>query len=734
VADGLLSPDDMMLEGLASGGSILSEDPNFRRFTFLPLGYDASKPVGMPRVQSLRPAIPNALLGAFESANIPSQVLGGELQYGTPEFDQAAQQFSMDFGMLPAVGGALLTPAASNTLRMGAGGGVTRNVRSIDPMGFYSEALEQAKMLPMKSGTGEQFRSMLLKRGVKPDEIKFTPELEGLLAQPRVTQEELVGLLEKNKITPYQQQFFGGDAEFEGMNFPDEAKVLPADEAFGYDYLLERGYEIAEADPVEVADFMAGQVIRRGGKFPDEDQLKVVTAIKEDRVSDLNNRESDLYIDNPFISDNINELEETLILLADDEYQYNPVLRLFDPDTGYEILGSDEIGYTIKNENGDSLRGERYSLSEARIEAENDAMERGLIGFGDGQTRFSDYTEDGGTDYRERLIQIPKYEGSTGDDFTYGDHFDEPNIAVHTRTKSRKMEDGGSTLYVEEMQSDWGQQGRQSGFKREGDEARLDEINSDPILFDYFANDKKRISMYDDAVNGLAKKLGLVRAKADVNPEFFYNGQLKHPDGSPAITSAELLEFLNGRNAVMYPVGEGIVPLTKDLFPENYQKVLDEHLRLERKATPLINESIEIEGRMEAAPFVTGSDKFTRLGIKSLLKEAVDEGQDYLSFSNGDVQMGRWNEEGLVDYYDKIIPKQAEKVAKSLDPDAFVGIKNIKDVEDLGGNRGKGRLVIEITPKMRDAIRGGQPLFTVPSLPLSGILSDDKKTQQQGLL
>jgi len=195
-----------------------------------------------------------------------------------------------------------------------------------------------------------------------------------------------------------------------------------------------------------------------------------------------------------------------------------------------------------------------------------------------------------------------------------------------------------------------------------------------------------------------------------------------------------LLEFLNGRNAVMYPVGEGIVPLTKDLFPENYQKVLDEHLRLERKATPLINESIEIEGRMEAAPFVTGSDKFTRLGIKSLLKEAVDEGQDYLSFSNGDVQMGRWNEEGLVDYYDKIIPKQAEKVAKSLDPDAFVGIKNIKDVEDLGGNRGKGRLVIEITPKMRDAIRGGQPLFTVPSLPLSGILSDDKKTQQQGLL
>jgi len=134
VSNGLLSPDDMMMQGVATGGSLLSDDPNFQRMTFLPFGFDR-RLSPMERLKNLEFAVPGAVLGAVESAQIPGRVLSGE--YGVagienPAFMDAATQFSMDYGMLPAVGGAVLAPATQNTLRMGA---VPRSAKEIkDPM------------------------------------------------------------------------------------------------------------------------------------------------------------------------------------------------------------------------------------------------------------------------------------------------------------------------------------------------------------------------------------------------------------------------------------------------------------------------------------------------------------------------------------------------------------------------------------------------------------------------
>ena len=48
-------------------------------------------------------------------------------------------------------------------------------------------------------------------------------------------------------------------------------------------------------------------------------------------------------------------------------------------------------------------------------------------------------------------------------------HFDEPNILVHLRMNTRTDADGNKVLFLEEIQSDWGQKGRKEGF--EGDKA-----------------------------------------------------------------------------------------------------------------------------------------------------------------------------------------------------------------------------------------------------------------------
>ena len=47
---------------------------------------------------------------------------------------------------------------------------------------------------------------------------------------------------------------------------------------------------------------------------------------------------------------------------------------------------------------------------------------------------------------------------------------DEFNPLFHIRTKDRTTPDGKKVLYVEELQSDWGQQGRNKGFKLEGED------------------------------------------------------------------------------------------------------------------------------------------------------------------------------------------------------------------------------------------------------------------------
>jgi GGDEF domain-containing protein len=131
-------------------------------------------------------------------------------------------------------------------------------------------------------------------------------------------------------------------------------------------------------------------------------------------------------------------------------------------------------------------------------------------------TRYSDYVEPGGEDYKELLLTLPSsgksstrsaaeirelpdgrfearvegdnmgrfgtreeaervvnmYHGPNATqkqltspaDFKSG-HWDEPNILAHVRMNDRPLEDGRRALHVEEIQSDWHQQGRERGYR-----------------------------------------------------------------------------------------------------------------------------------------------------------------------------------------------------------------------------------------------------------------------------
>lgn len=124
------------------------------------------------------------------------------------------------------------------------------------------------------------------------------------------------------------------------------------------------------------------------------------------------------------------------------------------------------------------------------------------------ETRYESYTLPGGKDYNETTLTIPKpmseynqfsdmlhakygnipfdeapltkAERKTLDNITnkegngvyfvpqahrYGNDVNDANRLLHYRTNVRPVENGKSALFLEELQSDWGQQGREEGFK-----------------------------------------------------------------------------------------------------------------------------------------------------------------------------------------------------------------------------------------------------------------------------
>lgn len=700
--NGLLSPDDMMLagpQGTMSGGF----DRNALMRSLLGQGEYADAGMILPYAKTPEGQTVWSFPAPIQAiARTSARAMGGMPLEFDPNTGLPSEAVLADAAEAAGAftGAGLLAPKPAGAIGMsGGGGGVTRPIppRDIDDLGFYSQALEAATLLPQAKGTGQQMEAMLLKAGVKPDEIAFTPGMRGLLDQPQVTREEVVGLLQQNRIRPEEEVFYGGEESFSGMNFPAEAETLDVYKAFGSDYVNEQADEFMFYNTEYFLDAI-GDIPKKTqyGEIP-ETKEQITQALLDGNIDDLDVN-TEMF------------LRQKAEKLAIDQYNFDPVVRLQDPDTGYEIVGSDEMGYTIRDDGGNAIgpRGNDipYSLSEARIQAENHAMDRGLIGYSGGETRFSEYTEPHGTNYREILLQVPEYEGMKGDFYESG-HFDEPNVVVHARTKDRKMaKDAGDTLYVEELQSDWGQQGR-GMFIKPGEREALPELYEESnkyfeVLADIHAKESK---MHADMMKRLQKKIG---GKYD-----YYKGESNlydTVDGKEVNTvsnEALMMEMRRAKDGVVKIAGAEVE--AKDLIDE-YQALQEKYYKIDAEHMKIIEQINKIKQGFDAAPFVGSSEKFAEVGIKRLLSKAVKEGKKYVSFSSGDVQYDRWNEEGLVPFYDKIIPKVAKKVAKRFDPDAEVGPMQVRMDEKNMADKAE-RLTIEITPKMREAIQEGVPLF-----------------------
>ena len=164
-------------------------------------------------------------------------------------------------------------------------------------------------------------------------------------------------------------------------------------------------------------------------------------------------------------------------------------------------------------------------------------------------------------------------------------HFDEPNILVHLRMNTRTDAQGNKVLFLEEVQSDWGQTGKKEGFTKQ---------ISKPIKTEEEVNEE------DSLIDKEAKeKFGLPFA------------------------NIPMLEEIN-------------TPEARDLIRRINLNTQD-FLALDQEGRGLLNKGIP------TAPFVTDTNAWTKLGLKVALKEAVKQGADKIAWTTGEQQNERYD-------------------------------------------------------------------------------------------
>lgn len=88
--------------------------------------------------------------------------------------------------------------------------------------------------------------------------------------------------------------------------------------------------------------------------------------------------------------------------------------------------------------------------------------------------KFAKYQVPGGKNYREIVLTLPD---QPGEGYVSG-HWEEKNPLLHVRVSDRVDDQGKKVLYVDEIQSDWHQAGRDKGYATPEQMKRKDELES----------------------------------------------------------------------------------------------------------------------------------------------------------------------------------------------------------------------------------------------------------------
>jgi hypothetical protein len=369
---------------------------------------------------------------------------------------------------------------------------------------------------------------------------------------------------------------------------------------------------------------------------------------------------------------------------------------------------------------------------------------------GDKPPKFEKYSLPGGENYREVLLHLPTQNVSEEEarrilnakpdtelsqsDINYASrkvadeykssHWDDPNVLAHLRMSDRTGPEGEKILHLEELQSDWGQEGRKKGFKGQhtelpSDRKVIESVNArnEPIFhIEGPSGEAETAREYnrENAINSwLNNRSSVPKAPYITNTQSWTDLGLKRALQEAAEGGYDKLIWTPGEEqAARYDLSKHLKKIVYD--PDDKTLSYMEHGRLGYETMEDIPGNVEpheIENHIgkEAAERLLATEPHKLSGNHIL------EGED--------LKVGG---EGMQSFYDKIVPTQLNKLIKKLDPNAKI---------EMGGHTidiGKGKPtqyrdfdeytkapdsrqvkahVLHITPELRKRVLEGLPAY-----------------------
>jgi len=402
------------------------------------------------------------------------------------------------------------------------------------------------------------------------------------------------------------------------------------------------------------------------------------------------------------------------------------------------------------------------------------------------QGKFSQYVLPGGTNYREVLITLPaedrlpvgysvvqqegvwKIADNSGNivmgDFLYGQtkeiatrnaisylksgqiapvfqssHWDQPNVLVHFRLNDRVDADGKRVLFVEEIQSDWGQQGRKVGFVPTATrrQAIIDEYNAAKVELaaaqpgtDAQANAYERVDRAEQAYNKEINDASIPRAPFVETTDGWLNLGLKHILLEATQGNYDSVAFVNGRqSADRYDLSKQVREVSWTGYDSRGAAKLV-------TITPLQGNLIEIPIDDRGVAISTGSQFDGKPLDEIVPKEIADQ---IMAERSGDISGEglKVGGRGMLEFYDKIVQSAVNKLLKKygggklgnvvlpnmkqqeMEADAERMGMNVADVLDLADSAeyAQAQPGFDITSELLKKLESGLPLFQAMPAP-----------------
>lgn len=278
-----------------------------------------------------------------------------------------------------------------------------------------------------------------------------------------------------------------------------------------------------------------------------------------------------------------------------------------------EIYGVRNWNLTAKSVEAAQEETRQILIKEKLLAAKAQSSDRD-INESIGSSRFESYIAPGPSEnYREILLTLPS---NRGGEFVYSTHFSQRNVVAHARITDRIDAAGKKTLFVEEVQSDWHQQGRDKGY-----------LSSDK---ETLANERRSVA-----------------------------DQIEEIEQQMQARKNELMVQADDKVAEYRRLAETDQTLA-DLSDK--QSSLEERQR----------ELAEMSGGVADAP-LKNTEAWASLVMKRMIRLAVEQGYDSVTWSPASFQVDRWGTDDVTWVKKtrdlKVVAENGEYIIKEFDPD-----------------------------------------------------------------